>query len=48
MKIAYKPERVNLTLKPKLFAAGQKSMAIVDTDNNVPLPLPRFTPKTAS
>lgn len=30
MKIAYKPEKVNLKLRPKLFAAGQKSMAIVD------------------
>ena len=35
MKIAYKPEKVNLNIKPKLFAAAQRSMAIVDHDNNV-------------
>ena len=35
MKIAYKPEKVKLNVKPKLFAAGQRSMVIVDQDNNV-------------
>ena len=30
MKIAYKPERINLDLRPKLFAAGRRSMVIVD------------------
>lgn len=45
MKIAYKPEKVNLNIKPKLFAAGQRSMAIVDHDNNVYLIIFRFTLK---
>ena len=35
MKIAYKPEKVKLDIRPKLFAAGQRSMAIVDEDNYV-------------
>ena len=35
MKIAYKPEKINLDIRPKLFTAGQRSMAIVDEDNNV-------------
>jgi hypothetical protein len=31
MKIAYKPEKLNFEAgKPKLFAAGQKSLVIVD------------------
>jgi len=30
MKIAYKPEKINLDLRPKLFAAGRRSMVIVD------------------
>ena len=30
MKIAYKPEKVKLDIKPKLFAAGQRSLVIVD------------------
>ena len=46
MKIAYKPEKVNLNIKPKLFAAGQRSMAIVDHDNNVLLLIFRYTLKT--
>jgi hypothetical protein len=46
MKIAYKPEKVKLNIKPKLFAAGQRSMAIVDHDNNVLMLKFRSTPKT--
>ena len=42
MKIAYKPEKVKLDIKPKLFAAGQRSMVIVDEDNNVMYKLFRF------
>jgi alpha-tubulin suppressor-like RCC1 family protein len=30
MKIAYKPEKLNLDVKPKLFAAGRSSLAVVD------------------
>lgn len=35
MKIAYKPEKVKLDIKPKLFAAGQRSIVIVDEDNYI-------------
>ena len=48
MKIAYKPEKINLKLSPKLFAAGQKSMAIVDHNNIVIPVLIRSTRRTDS
>lgn len=48
MKIAYKPEKIKLNLRPKLFAAGQKSMAIVDYDNIVPISRVRFIQITDS
>jgi len=35
MKIAYKPEKLNISVKPKLFAAGQRSLAVVDHNNTV-------------
>jgi hypothetical protein len=46
MKIAYKPEKLSLNIKPKLFAAGQRSMAIVDHDNYVSHRLSRSIPRT--
>jgi hypothetical protein len=50
MKIAYKPEKLNLQLnsKPKLFAAGQKALVVVDESNTVGLFLFRSTPRMAS
>jgi alpha-tubulin suppressor-like RCC1 family protein len=38
MKIAYKPEKLKFDLTPKLFAAGQRSLVVVDHQNQV-----RFT-----
>ena len=48
MKIAYKPEKVKLDIKPKLFAAGQRSIVIVDEDNYVSFFLVRSTPRMIS
>ena len=30
MKIAYKPEKLNINIKPKLFAAGKDCLVVVD------------------
>lgn len=35
MKIAFKPEKLNINFKPKLFAAGHKSLVVVDDANNI-------------
>jgi len=48
MKIAYKPEKLNIDIKAKLFAAGQRSLAIVDEKNTVIKFVFRFIPKTVS
>lgn len=50
MKIAYKPEKLNLQLnsKPKLFAAGQRALVVVDESNTVLFSLCSSTPRTAS
>lgn len=45
MKIAYKPEKLNIDIKTKLFTAGQRSLAIVDDKNIVMLIVYRFTLK---
>ena len=38
MKIAYKPEKLNINVKPKLFAAGERSLVVVDNQNTVLVP----------
>ena len=46
MKIAYKPEKLNIDAKAKLFAAGNRSWAIVDDKNIVIEFRFRFIPTT--
>lgn len=35
MKIAYRPEKLKIEVKPKLFAAGSKCLVVVDENNQV-------------
>ena len=46
MKIAYKPEKLNIDVKAKLFAAGHRSWTIVDDKNIVIEFRFRFIPTT--